>query len=314
MDISSILYPNGLVPAAHNVNHGYKNYWFRDGYFDGICSQPSVRNAIWNGTIDILDRYKWKLEIHAKVPPKHWYEHIHVRYNPEGLEIGNEPWQHHQWESVANAGEMALDKGRTDLAGLIVDYLDTAKCHRAPSAGAWEDRNNSDAYSLAACAHFFQKCKPSLNGRYDQLDQSVRMCTKRLYSLLPYATEKKQVCLSILGVIWPYHAAGPYKQEIIDIVKSTLMREPFGFIRYVGDKYDGEGFSRGKGSELPWLLGDCFMCKIEPNNPIWRKRLQAAQDHFGCMPEAFFPETMKMNRNSPLVWAESMWNSIKNEV
>jgi hypothetical protein len=147
--------------------------------------------------------------------------------------------------------------------------------------------------------------------RYQNLDEAVRKCTKRLYSLLPYATEKKQVCLSILGVIWPYNAAGPYKQEIIDIVKSRLMREPFGFIRYEGDAYDGEGFSRGKGKELPWLLGDCYMAKIEPYNPLWKNRLQAAQDKFGCMPEAYFPETMTMNRNSPLVWAEAMWNSIK---
>ncbi len=310
MDIPTHLYPNGLVPAAP-VAHGYRNFWLRDGYYIGLCSDIKTRYAIWDGVIEVMDRYKWKLEIHSKQPPSQWYEHIHVRYSPEGTEIPHERWLHNQWESIANAGEMCLDRGRYDLASLLADYLRVAKCHRQPAAGAWEDRNSSDAYSLAACAHFFQLCKTHLPDKYAQLDDQVKKCTKRLSSLLPYATEKKQLCLSLLGVVWPYNAAGAYHDEIIALVCKHLMREPFGFIRYEGDSYDGEHMSRGKGTELPWLLGDCFMAKIEPNNPKWRRRLKSAYDTFGCIPEAYFPETMKANRNTPLTWAEAMWNNVK---
>ncbi len=59
---------------------------------------------------------------------------------------------------------------------------------------------------------------------------------------------------------------------------------------------------------VPWLLGDCFMALIEPRNQRWKDRLKRAYDHFGMMPEAYFPESMKANRNSPLLWAEAMNN------
>jgi GH15 family glucan-1,4-alpha-glucosidase len=301
-----ILYPSGLVPAALGVKHGYKNFWVRDGYYVGNCYGGEIKAKLWDGMIDILDLYKWKLEIHAHKKPQQWYEHIHIRYSPEGEEIGNEHWMHNQWDSIGNWIEICIDKNRLDIASLLIDYLQVLKYHREPAAGAWEDRNSSDAYSLAACLHGLQYARPHLEDKHDQIDDMVKKGTKRLYALLPYATTNKMVCLSLLGVIWPFELAGPYKSAIIGLVKKNLQREPFGFIRYKGDSYDGEHFSRANGTEVPWLLGDLYLALIEPKNPIWKDRIKLAQDHFGFMPEAYFPENMKANRNSPLVWAEAM--------
>ena len=213
---------------------------------------------------------------------------MHVRYSPEGYEIGNEPWLHNQWDCLGNWLDVCIDQDRIDLAELLVDYMNVVKYAKKPSAGAWEDRNSCDAYSLAACIHALQKAKPHLPHKSPQIDSMVQHGNRRLYSvLLPYATNSKLVC----------------------IVVSKLCREPFGFIRYEGDLYDGEHFNRGVGREVPWLLGDCFLAMIEPKNLRWRDRLRAAYEHFGMMPEAFFPESMKANRNSPLLWAEAMFQS-----
>lgn len=308
MDFNSIFYTNNLLPAAP-VDHGYKNFWVRDGYYAGICV-PQIRKRLWTGMIGILDDYRWKLEIHAKQRPKEWYEFIHIRYAPDGKEI-HEGWRHKQWDSIGNWLEITLDEGRLDLAELLVDYLKQVKYEREPAAGAWEDRNTCDAYSLAACIHALQRAKAHLPHRYQHLDAMIKRGLVRLHGLLPYATTEKHVCLSLLGVVWPYNLAGPYRDEIVELVKKHLMREPFGFIRYPGDAYDGEFMSRGHGTELPWLLGDLFMAKIEPHNSLWKDRVELAQKTFNCMPEAFYPESMKANRNSPLVWAEAMKHSME---
>jgi phosphorylase kinase alpha/beta subunit len=310
MVIEDLFYPSDLIPAAP-VKHGYRNFWVRDGYFIGICCGGAVQSRLWNGMTSILDRYKWKLEIHARKAPVLWYEDIHIRYDENGMEIPNEHWMHNQVDSHGNFLEVAVDQRRSDLAELLVDHLDLVKYQKRKAAGVWEDRNSCDSYSIAACLYALQKSKRLLEHKYRQIDNMVKRGTKRLYSLLPYATEHRQVCLSQLGTIFPYNMAGPYRQEIIDIVCANLKREPFGFIRYHGDSYDGEGFTRGRGTEMPWLLGDCFMALIEPENPEWRRRLDRAYEHFGCIPEAYYPENMKMNRNSPLVWAESMYRKIR---
>jgi hypothetical protein len=310
--IEDYFYPSGLLPAAP-VSHGYKNVWIRDMYYIGICSSETVRLKIWQSVVAILDRYKWKLEIHSKKPPIHWYEFIHVRYNPEGFEIENEHWLHNQFDAYANFGEICLDLNRIDLVALFVDYLYMLQFHKKPSAGAWEDRNTCDAYSLAACLHFLQRSKSVIPNKVEQIDHMIKLASKRLYStLLPYATFDKKICLSLLGVIWPYNMAGPYKNEILELVMKYLYKEPFGFIRYVGDSYSGEHFDRIAGTETPWLLGDCFLHKIEPDNDKWIKRLDEAIKIFKCLPEAYDIQTMTANRNTPLLWAEAMYqNGIK---
>jgi hypothetical protein len=301
-------YSSDLLPAAP-VEHCYRNFWLRDGWYIGMCSDEPTRKRLWRGMVRIIDNYKWKLEYHSKIAPVHLWEHIHVRYSPEGYEI-YEGWMHNQWDSIGNVLEVVIDEGRTDLAGLLVDYLNTAKFYRRPAAGAWEDRNTSDAYSLASCIHALQRAKKALPQRYEQIDRLVRHSLRRLNLLLPYATGERQVCLSLLGIIWPFNLAGPYRDEILTLVKKHLKKEPFGFIRYRGDKYDGEYMSRRDGNEIPWLLGDLFMHKIEPDNPEWMYRIEKAKEHFGFMPEGFFPESMKPNRNSPLLWAEALYNSL----
>ena len=311
MPIHDYFYESNLLPAAP-VAHGYRNIWIRDLYYIGISSDEETRRRLWKAMIEILDRYRDKLTIHARQkPPRFWYEYMHVRYSPDGFEIGNDHWLHNQWDAIGNWLEVCLDEERLDLAELLVDYLNMVKYAKKPAAGAWEDRNSCDAYSLAACIHALQKAKKILKGKRCQIEEMIKIGCRRLYGvLLPYATNNRLVCLSLLGVVWPFDMGGPYKGEIIHVVKKSLMREPFGFIRYVGDTYDGEGFARTVGTETPWLLGDCFMSKIEPHQPLWRKRLDEAQKAFGCMPEAFYPESMKMNRNSPLLWAEAMFHSL----
>jgi hypothetical protein len=273
----------------------------------GLCSDEPTRKRIWKGLVGILDFYKWKLEIHSKVAPRQWYEYLHVRYSPEGREIPNEHWMHNQFDSYGNWLDVCLDEERLDLASLLVDYLNVVKYAKKPSAGAWEDRNTCDAYSLACCVHALQRAKAFLPNKKRQIENMVRHGCKRLYSvLLPYATNNRLVCLSLLGILWPLKMGGPFTEEIKSLVLSNLKREPYGFVRYAGDSYDGEGFSRGPGTEMPWPLGDGFMCQIEPEKPLWRERLDAAHCQFGMMPEAYRPESLTANRNSPLLWAEAM--------
>jgi len=306
--MSFVFYDSNLLPAAH-VEHCYKNCWIRDLYYIGICGNEEVKNKLWDGMIDVLDTYRWKLAHHAKIKPDSWFEYMHVRYSPEGTEI-DEGWRHKQWDAIGNWLEVCIDHNRIDLASLMVDYLEKVQYFRNPAAGAWEDRNAIDSYSISSCIYALSKAKPFLESQKDKIDLMVKMGLRRLYGMLPYASPDKIICLSLLGVIWPFDMAGPYKQEIIGLAKTHLMREPFGFIRYVGDTYDGEFMSRKKGNELPWLLGDLFMAKIEPKNQLWKDRIKKAHDTFGCMPEAYFPETMKPNRNSPLLWAEAMHENI----
>lgn len=309
MDISSQFYPSGLIPAAP-VFHGYKNFWVRDGYYVGLCCGGKVKDRLWEGMVNLLDSYKWKLEYHSKKAPQHWYEYIHIRYSPDGKEIGYEHWMHNQFDAYANWGEVCLDVGRIDLVELLIDYLQVIQFHKKPAAGAWEDRNTCDAYSLAACIHFLERAKRAVPAKRAKVEHMIKLAIKRLYALMPFATVNKTVCLSLLGVIWPFDLAGPYRQDIIDLSLEHLKREPYGFIRYPADCYDGEHFGRKPGNEVPWLLGDCFLAKIEPQNKVWRRRLDAAQRDFGFMPEAYYPETMKANRNSPLLWAEAMYQSL----
>jgi len=306
--MESYFYPSNLLPASP-VEHTYRNVWIRDLYYIGICSPDSIRMKLWRGMVDILDRYEWKLSLHSKQKPKLAYEYMHVRYAPDGTEI-HEGWRHKQWDAIANWLEVCLELERLDLASLLVDYLLCIRYYKNPSATAWEDTNIFDSYSLAAVISALQKAKYKLPHQKQKIDRMVQKGINKLYSLLPYASRGRKVCLSLLGVIWPCDCAGPYKQDIIHLVKSKLMREPFGFIRYQGDVYDGEGFTRHKGTEIPWLLGDLWMAKIEPDNPFWINRAKTAYAHFGCMPEAYFPETMKPNRNTPLLWAEAIYRSL----
>jgi hypothetical protein len=302
-------YQTGLIPAAP-VSHGYKNFWLRDGWYVGICSEEYVRNRIWNGMISIAERYEWKLRYHNVFKPNLWYEYMHVRYSPSGEEIA-EGWLHTQWDGIANWLEVCLDKKRYDLAELIAGYMGCVGVHKSPAATVWEDGDFHDPYTLAACAHALYRAKDHLHSQRNMIEEMAEHSVCRMRSLLPFVHDTRPVCLSQLGIIWPFDLAGSHRDEILYLTQKHLMREPFGFIRYEGDKYDGEGFSRGRGTETPWLLGDLYMAMIEPNNPKWRKRLEMAYRHFSCMPEAYFPETMKANRNTPLLWAEAMFNRVR---
>jgi hypothetical protein len=303
-------YSNGLLPAAP-VNHGYKNIWIRDNWYAGVCSPEQERLHIWNGLIWLLEKHKSKLEWHSCHKPEHWWQFIHIRYSPDGNEI-NEGWLHTQWDAIGNWLDVTVEMNRADLAEMLVDYLDIVEYHHAPGAGAWEDMHEIDAYSLASCISALKKAKNLLPQKAEKIEAMIQRGFNSLYSLLPRATRNRQVCLSLLGVIWPFDVAGSHRQSIIDAVCNNLMRKPFGFIRYLGDTYSGHDFSRGHNREVPWILGDAFMCKIEPDNPFWRNRIESAQSHFGCMPEAYFGENMKPNRNTPLVWAEAMFQSLNN--
>ena len=112
--LNKYLYPSGLLPAAP-VLHGYKNVWIRDMYYAGICSNETFKKEIWTSLINLLDKWKWKLEIHAKKPPGYWYEFIHVRYSPDGEEIRDEHWMHNQWDAIGNWLEITIDMNRLDL-------------------------------------------------------------------------------------------------------------------------------------------------------------------------------------------------------
>lgn len=300
-------YSSDLLPAAP-VEHCYRNVWIRDLYYMGICSDKDTKKRIWQAAISILDRYQWKLKHHAEVRPIHSHEYIHVRYSPEGFEIP-EAWRHKQWDAIGNWIEICLDEERYDLTELLIEYLYCVKFYRNPAATAWEDANVFDAYSFAAVIHALQRAKKVLPHKIDRISQMVKKTVTRLYNLLPLAARTRPICLSLLGVIWPFDCAGPYRDDILDLVKEHLMREPFGFIRYRGDAYDGEFMSRGYKTELPWILGDCFMRHIEPENLLWKQRLDNAKNHFGSLPEAYWPEDMQPNRNTPLLWCESMYYS-----
>jgi GH15 family glucan-1,4-alpha-glucosidase len=299
-------YSCGLLPAAPVEINGYNNTWIRDCYFVGINADEEDRKRIWRGLTWLLEKHKSKLEWHAKHKPHYMFEHLHVRYSPNGDEI-HTGWDHRQWDSIANWLEVCIDENRPDLAAMLVDYLRVVD-YTSPGAGAWEDLGGDiDAYSISACIHALHRSKEFLPEKAGQIDEMLDKGMKVLNELLPRATNKRHICLSLLGVIWPFNMAGKHQQTIIDMVCKELLREPFGFIRYKGDSFDGMNFSRGHGREMPWLLGDAWMAKIESSNPFWSNRLKAARQQFGGMlPESFYPETLRPNINYRLLWADVM--------
>jgi GH15 family glucan-1,4-alpha-glucosidase len=296
-------FPNGLLPAA-NSNH-YNFIWVRDNYMIGLCSPPSVRQQIWQGLVWLLEKHRPKLEWHTKHPPHQCWEYIHIKYNPDGTEMRC-GWDHRQYDSYGNWLQVMVEMERADLAALLVDYLLTIRFWETNCTGIWEDSYDIDANSIASCVSALKNCVRLLPEKSTQLEYMIENGLSSLNALLPKAMRKRHLCLSLLGVIWPYDLAGKHREQMLDLICSKLKREPFGFIRYENDTFDGIGFSRGVGREMPWILGDAWFSRIEPDNSYWRNRLEDARKHFGTLPEGYFPETLQPNINSCLLWTEAM--------
>ncbi|HLC56816.1 MAG TPA: glycoside hydrolase family 15 protein, partial [Candidatus Nanoarchaeia archaeon] len=240
---------NGLFIAAPSSI--YNKAWLRDNIYSAIGLEiVNVKEAIqtYHALLDILKKHEYKINFAIKEKPKHAYQYIHARYNPETLEEYHEEWGNKQNDAIGallfKIAEL-LDKKLPVLRNLddyriiqkLVFYLESIEYWHDKDNGMWEEYEEIHASSVGAC---LAGLKAIANQVYVP-SHLIEKGQETLNLLLPKESETKETDLALLSLIYPYNIVNDkQKSLILKNVEEKLLREK-GVIRYINDQYFNKG-------------------------------------------------------------------------
>jgi phosphorylase kinase alpha/beta subunit len=303
--------------AAPARGTGYNKAWLRDNIYCSLgleVANPGKALRALHGLFDIMKKHEHKIDCAIRERPRHAYEYIHARYNPETLEEYWDEWGNKQNDAVGaflfRAAEM-IGKGRmiirdaSDLRILVklVQYLGSIRYWEDKDHGMWEWKEEVHASSIGACLAGLKAISKYVYVPKELIEKGQRA----LNSLLPRESESKEADLALLSLIWPYDIVSPAQREaILRNVERKLVRER-GLIRYPGDHY----YNR-KG-EAEWTMGFPWLAIIYKKLGDRKKyekymaRTMFVMNSAGELPELYFAGSSEHNENSPLGWAQSLY-------
>jgi len=303
---------NGLFIAAPSSI--YNKAWLRDNIYSAIGLEiVNVKEAIqtYHALLDILKKHEYKINFAIKEKPKHAYQYIHARYNPETLEEYHEEWGNKQNDAIGallfKIAEL-LDKKLPVLRNLddyriiqkLVFYLESIEYWHDKDNGMWEEYEEIHASSVGAC---LAGLKAIANQVYVP-SHLIEKGQETLNLLLPRESETKETDLALLSLIYPYNIVNDkQKSLILKNVEEKLLREK-GVIRYINDQY----FNKGK--DASWTFGLAWLAVVYKDIDkikyefYLQKTIEAMTDNHE-LPELYINDEIP-NENTPLAWTHAM--------
>ncbi len=318
--LKELQYPTGLFAAAsRNVSTGYNLAWIRDNVYAalGLEAVKDYRRArkAYRALLDIFLKHEYKIDYAIKEKPKHSWQYIHARYNPDTFDEIQGEWGNKQNDAVGailfKIGELEgrgirIIRNKHDMRILqkLVKYLESIEYWHDKDNGMWEENEEVHASSVGACVAGLRKISKIV----DVPKELIGKGEKALNKLLPRESETKKADLALLSLIYPYNAVNAVqRKQILMNVEKMLLRKK-GVARYSGDKY----YSNGKG-EAEWTFGLPWLAIIYKNlnHPdkyayYMRKCLEAMNERKE-LPELYYAGTEEHNENSPLAWSQAMY-------
>lgn len=145
----------------------------------------------------------------------------------------------------------------------------------------------------------------------DVPDALIEKGQRTLSEMLPRESKKKFVDLALLSLVWPYDLLSKKETALVlENVEYHLLRER-GVIRYKGDHYYNKN-PDGWSEEAEWTFGLSWLAIIyERLDDVEKAKLylEKAKETVTKkgLPELFYSNSKKYNKNTPLGWSESLF-------
>ena len=103
--LKQLQYPSGLFAASKpDTKTGYHLVWIRDNVYATLgleaAEQYNEIKKTFNALLDILLKIEYKIDWAIKEKPKHHYQYIHPRYEPETLDEIPGNWGNKQNDAI----------------------------------------------------------------------------------------------------------------------------------------------------------------------------------------------------------------------
>ena len=320
--IEEMQYPSGLFAASGlNVKTGYNLSWIRDNVYTLIGLESAQKYNLVKKTLrallDILLKHEYKIDFAIKEKPKHAYQYIHARYDPNTMEEIWENWGNKQNDAI---GALLFKIGDLEGKGVqilrneddlrivkkLVNYLESIEYWHDKDNGMWEENEEVHASSIGACVAGLKAVRHIV----DVPSDLIKKGEDELNRILPSESVTKETDLALLSLIYPYNIVNKeQKRAILGNVEKLLVRK-MGLIRYIGDMYYNNG--SGKGGEAEWCFGFPWLAIIHKrmgNNKKYKAYLEktfSVINKEGELPELYFADSEDHNENSPLAWGQAM--------
>lgn len=322
--------------AAPSVDYRY--IWDRDTVYASLPDtflDPGRYAAAIRGLLDISisDEASYrKLEWLIKDPPRcgsaDAWRFPHAKHNPDGSET-TEPWGHKQYDAYGaklfaiGDGErrgIGIIRGDDDLRiiNLYARFLYACRFWEDPDFGMWEEgddpslglfRYEVHASSIGAVRAGLASVSRFLEAEEKEMtEEAIFLADRTLAGLLPRESQRKEVDLSLLSLVFPYNLVREdLADEIIGLIESRLLGEK-GVCRYRGDI-----FHAFENREAEWPFGLYWLALSHAR----RGRFGKAADYLRwgdsvCLADDDrpFPELYVGGRypndHAPLGWCASM--------
>ena len=324
--LKNLQYESGLFAASKkDTDTGYNKSWLRDNFYECLAFEVlddwKTVAKTYHALLNVFKKHESKIDSAIQKKPEHRQFYIHARFHPETFDEFWEEWGNKQNDSIGailfKIGELEQHKNvhilktKADkrIVQKLVWYLQAVEYWQDEDSGMWEENEEVHASSVGACVAGLKMLKdlPYI----DIPDDLIEKGEATLKSILPRESVTKFVDLSLLSLIYPYNVVTERQtKRILKNVRYLLERNR-GVIRYKNDHYYNKN-KDGYSEEAEWCFGFSWLVIIyalrneKDLAEKFVKKMMKTITEEGEVPELYFSNTKKFNKNSPLGWAESL--------
>lgn len=316
--LTQLQHQKGLfVAALDKSTHYSRQAWIRDNIYASLGFEAVKRHKevvkAYQALLDVLKKHEYKIDWAIVEKPKHRWQYIHARFDPETFDEFHEDWGNKQNDAIGallfKIGDLESkgirvirDKGDERIIQKLVYYLNSIQYWHDKDSGMWEENEEVHASSVGACVAGLKKISKIV----DVPQVLIQKGEETLNQLLPRESDSKDTDLALLSLIYPYDVVSDeQRMQILQDVERKLVRQR-GVIRYAADCY----FNRN--GEAEWTFGFPWLAIIykQLNRPdkaafYMRKTLEVLNDK-GELPELYYANSDEHNENTPLGWSQSL--------
>jgi phosphorylase kinase alpha/beta subunit len=324
--LKNLQYKTGLFAASSkSVGTGYDKSWLRDNFYEALAFQVlgdyETIEKTYKSLLEIFLKHESKITHAINEKPKYKHEYIHARFHPETFEEFWEDWGNKQNDAIGailfGVGilEKRFNKNLIEnpdylrIVNKLIQYLDSIKYWQDYDSGMWEEDEEIHASSIGACVAGLKLIK-TFKGVIIP-EELIKNGENTLNNLLPRESNKKNVDLALLSLIYPYNVVSvKQRKQILENIEYHLVKKR-GVIRYKNDYYYNRN-EDGHSEEAEWTFGFSWLAIIydklgeEKKSKIYIDKLISLNTKEG-IPELYYSNSPKFNENTPLGWSEAMF-------
>ncbi|HLC60726.1 MAG TPA: glycoside hydrolase family 15 protein [Candidatus Nanoarchaeia archaeon] len=317
--IEDMQYPSGLFAASNpNVKTGYNLSWIRDNVYTLIGLESAQKYNLVRKTLrallEILLKHENKIDWAIKEKPKHAYQYIHARYNPNSMEEIWESWGNKQNDAIGallfkigdleeNGIKIIRNENDLRIIQKLVNYLESIEYWHDKDNGMWEENEEIHASSIGACVAGLKKIRKIVHVK----NELIKIGQEELNKLLPRESETKEVDLALLSLIYPYNITTKEQRNLIlKNVEDKLLRDK-GVLRYLGDQYYFRNGEAQWTMGLPWLAIIYKKLNMPDKYAFYSRKTLEAMNERGELPELYYADSNEHNENCPLAWSQALF-------